>query len=454
MSQTTTTIDDFLEPWGGPNADELRHRVAGRKRRARDGRYEELGRVEGWDGFNLSRISSNLGPCLAIRFEPQWQAWIADLARIIYNERQLEAFYDKTFITRVNIALQNAIPQHEPRVTIVEGPGSFDSYDPDYADGKETVILPDWIVIEGSYSPIDIDFPAIENLASERKILAVGDTKLVLGLGEEDVVPGTYSCLKGDLAQVQHYSRMLRTRFGFILSNTELVVAQFLREEDATPRQLRGLRSSTRPGELHTGVRSNFNSSDPWSPVENESDVGDEPSLPTPLQDQKKRRYEDSHHPSTTPQRVRPKEQYTSSPPPQFRSLPWQSSSPAPPLTSHRSRLTPSDGTSASPGGNSLPPPSSYTAAEPEITLPSSTSYAPSERSYQVGRVLVRRFLIPNLFDRSNVDGGRKKSVKAVDMLSDGTQRIHPCKALFALLMLARSAGLAGRSIGTEEVEF
>lgn len=58
---------------------------------------------------------------------------------------------------------------------------------------------------------------------------------------------------------------MLRTRFGFVLTNKELVLAQFLREEEPAPRlyDQRGLRSSTAPP-LHPGLSSDFQSSDTW----------------------------------------------------------------------------------------------------------------------------------------------------------------------------------------------
>lgn len=41
---------------------------------------------------------------------PRWKAWLPDLARVIYNERMPETFYSSTLVTRVNIALQYALP--------------------------------------------------------------------------------------------------------------------------------------------------------------------------------------------------------------------------------------------------------------------------------------------------------------------------------------------------------
>ena len=82
------------------------------------------------------------------------------------------------------------------------------------------------------------------NFELQGKIFAVGEVKIVRENKAGDVVVGTLSCSRGDFAQLQHYYVMLHTRFGFIISNDELVVVQFLRKEDETPRHLsqRGLR--------------------------------------------------------------------------------------------------------------------------------------------------------------------------------------------------------------------
>jgi hypothetical protein len=79
----------------------------------------------------------------------------------------------------VNIALYYAISLGDRSVTIITCPGAFDSYDPDVRGGRKTVILLDWIVLEGEYSLYDDRFLALEELALCGRIVVVGDTKLV-----------------------------------------------------------------------------------------------------------------------------------------------------------------------------------------------------------------------------------------------------------------------------------
>lgn len=55
-----STIDDFLAPWQGPQADELVYSLSPSARLSSvDGRYEELAQTEIWHVFNSSNIYSS-----------------------------------------------------------------------------------------------------------------------------------------------------------------------------------------------------------------------------------------------------------------------------------------------------------------------------------------------------------------------------------------------------------
>jgi hypothetical protein len=443
----TTTIDEFLEPWHGPGADELHHTLAETVRSSSVGRYDVVGQIEIWQAFHAARISSSLEMRASLdkRFTPRWQAWLSDLARVIYSERQLESLYYSTLVTRVNIALHNAIPSDEPRVTVINCPGAFDS---DLPDSAVTAILPDWVVIEGTYTPHNAEVPDLEELVLRGKIVAVGDTKLVqqrLNTGarkqeSEDrktVVEGTQSCHPAWLAQVQHYAHMLGTRFGFILTNKELVLAQFLREDEASPRLQRGLRSSTLPEQLYRGLPSDFESSD--APGPDDRGRHGEKSLGTP-QPRQKRRHESGD--SATLSLLSPPAVL----PPTY-NLPW--SSPESVLEARigaQSRARSSRANQPSPSPSGLPPSSFHQTTSPEQHPRSSSSlYIPSGRDLDIGRVLVRSFRIPNPCDEESADTKKRAEEE------DG---VHPAKALFALLMHAYSVGWEGRKIREEEIGF
>lgn len=175
---SSTTVDNFLEPWHGPDADDLCHTLANSVSSSSidSSRYDEVGQTELWQAFHSYNISSSprMRAFLDKRFIPRWQAWLPDLARVIYNERQLESLYYNTLITRVNIAFQNAIPSEDPHLTVIVCPGPFDSY---RIDSTETTILPDWVVVEGTHKPHDVSFPTLKELVRRRKIISVGDTK-------------------------------------------------------------------------------------------------------------------------------------------------------------------------------------------------------------------------------------------------------------------------------------
>lgn len=465
-----TTIDSFLEPWHAPDADDFHHKLADPERSSSiDRRYELVGETEVWQAFCASSISSNaeMRALLDRRFRPRWQAWLPDLARVIYNERQLESLYSATLMTRLNIAFQNAIPPNKPRVTIIICPGSFESRGVD--DGGPTTILPDWVAVEGTHTPYDKDFPSLEQLWRERKILAVGDTKLVrqetdASDAEEEpnaVVDGTHSCHRAYLGQVQHYAHMLGTRFGFVLTNKELVLAQFLRETEGTPRapRQRGLRSWTLTHQLERGVPSDFQSSEPQRPGDREE--GGEVPFYTPQSSQKRRHASDD---SPALPRYRPPiteypasdecEGLPSSPPIPLSQLHNFSSSArgAPPgaragvedtaRSSHQGQPSPSPYLASR-----FPTSSSRQMTSSEQSLqPSSDSYIPSFRDGDIERTLVRSFRIPNRCDVGSMD--RKEDEE------EDEEMMHPAKALFAFVMHAYIVGLEGRTINPEELEF
>lgn len=455
----STTIDEFLDSWNGPGADELNHALARSVTSSNIGRYDVLGRIERWQAFHSSRISSSLQMrTLKKRFTPMWQSWLPDLARVIYSERQLESLYYNTLITRVNIALHKAIPPEEPRVTVVMCPGSFDSK---WHETEVMSVLPDWVVVEGNYTPHDLSFPRLVELVSDDKIVAVGDTKLVQKLLTANarkekieagnvIVKGTHSCQPGWLAQVQHYAHMLGTRFGFVLTNKELVLAQFLREEESSPRSQRGLRSSTLAEQLHPGLPPDFESSD----AKDSDDKGEHGGKPlrTPQPRQKRRHESDDsetlpRQPTTGGVAGVEVDRLPSSPPavlPPLYNIPW--SSPGSVLEARvgaggRAQSSQANQPSSSPAG--LPRSSSHQTTSPEQHPLSSTSvFIPSERDITIGKALVRSFNIPNSCDEESPDRKEEEDT------------IHPAKALWALLMHAYSVGPEGRKIREEETVF
>lgn len=446
----STTIDKFLEPIHGPGADELHHALAKTVRSSSVGRYEDLGQIEIWQAFHAGRISSNvkMRAFLDKRFTPRWQAWLPCLASIIYSERQLESLYYSTLMTRVNIALHNAIPFDNPRVSIMACPGSFDS---DLAESEVTAILPDWVVVEGTYAPYDAEVPVLRDLVQGGQIVAVGDTKLVQQHSNTDVrkegerdrttiVKGTNSCHPNWLAQVQHYAHVLGTRFGFLLTNKELVLAQFLREEESSPRVQRGLRSSTLPEQLHPGLPTDFESSDAKG-SDDRDEHGGKPFRTPQLR--QKRRYESDdsatlpRQPTTDDVAGLEVDRLPSSPPvlPPAYNISW---------SSPRSVLEVRVGAEGKARSSRANQPSSGPSGLPREKYPlrSSSPFIPSDRDMIIGKALVRSFKIPNSCDEKSSDS------------EEGEDRVHPAKALFALLMHAYSVGPEGRKIQEEETEF
>ncbi|OPB44440.1 hypothetical protein A0O28_0027590 [Trichoderma guizhouense] len=261
-----TTVADFLLPPLGPleldyvvlvKVSEYVQRkydsanISGNAQKKHDGsdnsRYPPLADLqEFWLEFDVENISSrpSIAACLKRPCMVRWEPQIPRFARVVYSERQLEALFLQTLITRVNIALENAIPPNEERIAILVGPPAFESVS---AEGTVQRLYPDWIVVQGDFDigmGADV-LPVIMDLAREGKILAVGDTKLVRKGGSDNVSP-TKACNHEFLRQLQAYCINLYTRFGFILSNEELVVVQVMAAKEASPRKAeqRGLRSN------------------------------------------------------------------------------------------------------------------------------------------------------------------------------------------------------------------
>ncbi|KKO97232.1 hypothetical protein THAR02_10665 [Trichoderma harzianum] len=259
-----TTVADFLRPPLGPL--ELGHVVVAKvsehvqkkydssksqkTRDADNSRFAPLADVrERWLEFDAEYISSqpSIAACLKRPCAVSWEPQIPRFARVVYSERQLEALFLQTLITRVNIALDKAIPPNEERIAILVGPGAFESVS---AEASVQRLLPDWIVVQGDFDigmeAYSHSLPVLKDLAREGKILAVGDTKLVRKGGGSDNASYTKACHHEFLRQLQDYCLNLYTRFGFILSNEELVVVQVMAAQEASPRKAeqRGLRSN------------------------------------------------------------------------------------------------------------------------------------------------------------------------------------------------------------------
>ncbi|KAJ5627520.1 hypothetical protein N7528_004947 [Penicillium herquei] len=430
---TSLTINQFLEP-RDEDVEELRHTLADSARPISiDDRDRVLGQPEEWDSFSSPNIlhASPLQNLLGKQITPRWQPWIPDAFRVIYSERMLETLYTDTLITRVNIALQHAIPSGNRRVTIIVCPGAFDSHARGDEEGKSTTILPDLVVLEGEYKPQNRDFKTLDQLASNHKVLAVGDVKISDG-NARDIVLGTHSCHWNYLAQVQHYAVMTNTRFGFVLSNKELVLAQFLCGDEASPRGhgQRGLRSTTTYYQLQGGLSSDSKTSDTGK-SDGLTTAG--PHMQTSIPSRPKRAHASSDTQSS-PSRFRARVEHSedqsiarlpSTPPrpvqPHFRS--------SPPIYSQNEDQSSLGSPSSGPSLSQM----SSSTNHPESSL-----YTASVRDIEIERGLVKSFRIPNPEDNE----------------TNTAENLHPAKALFTMAIHASSVGPAGRQIGTNEVMF
>lgn len=78
-------------------------------------------------------------------------------------------------------------------------------------------------------------------------------------------------------------------------------------------------------------------------------------------------------------------------------------------------------------------------SSEPSFPQSSGSPYLSSERDYDIGKVLVRSFEIPNSCDKDS---------------AQVTGDLRPAKALFVMLVHASSVGHQGRQIGQDEILF
>ncbi|KAL6794861.1 hypothetical protein GGI42DRAFT_332500 [Trichoderma sp. SZMC 28013] len=423
-----TTVEDFLRPPLGPL--ELGHVVvvkisehvqkkydsanisskAQKTRDADNSRFAPLADVrERWSDFDVESISAHPSiaaslsrPC-AVRWEPQ----VPRFARVVYSERQLEALFLQTLITRVNIALDKAIPPNEERIAIVVGPGAFESVS---AEASVQRLLPDWIVVQGNFN-VNMKanvLPVLKDLATEGRILAVGDTKLVRQWSGSGNVSYTKACHHDFLRQLQEYCLNLYTRFGFILSNEELVVVQVMAAQEASPRKAeqRGLRSNggyqLEPGLDSQGTDS-LNSIDqdgdddaPMSDLNGRDEDPYEYGLPPLLSPSRKR-----PHPSTSPE-----------------------TSPVV-ATSRRFRNASLSGSDASPHRI---PSSPVIEASQTSSSQDHSRYAPSVRDVEVGAIQIRSFEMKGWGE-------------------EGKEMESPYRALFMFVMMIRALKLQQQPI-------
>ncbi|PNP58710.1 hypothetical protein THARTR1_01726 [Trichoderma harzianum] len=435
MEGFVTTVEDFLRPPLGPlelghvvvvkvsehvqkKYDSANLNISGKAQKTRDAdnsRFAPLADVrERWSDFDVESISAHPSiaaslsrPCVA-RWEPQ----VPRFARVVYSERQLEALFLQTLITRVNIALDKAIPQEEERIAILVGPGAFESVS---AEASVQRLLPDWIVVQGNFdvSMKANSLPVLKDLATEGRILAVGDTKLVRQWGGSGNVSHTKACHHDFLRQLQEYCLNLYTRFGFILSNEELVVVQVMPAQEASPRKAeqRGLRSNgghqLEPGLDSQGTDSSNSmdqDGDDDEPMSGHNGRDEDPyeyGLPPLLSPSRKR-----PHPSTSPE-----------------------TSPVV-ATSRRFRNASLSGSDTSPHQISSRqiPSSPVMEASQTSSSQDHSKYAPSVRDVEVGAIQVRSF---------NMEGWGE----------EGKERESPYRALFMFVMMIRALKLQNQPI-------
>ncbi|CAJ2514339.1 Uu.00g024580.m01.CDS01 [Anthostomella pinea] len=190
--------------------------------------YDIASRCREWTSFQSS--SALLAHLMPGHFSTPWRgASLVWPERIAYTEKTVEMVYVQTLVRRINIVM-NVLGR---ATTIIGTPGSFPSMAIDF-EGAETTIKPDWLVVRGvspEESPPDV--PTLQN----KHVCAVGDTKLLhpdsvtAERMAQDILPGTSTCHKAFIGQVVHYCINLGVRFGFVLTNTELVVMQVLTED-------------------------------------------------------------------------------------------------------------------------------------------------------------------------------------------------------------------------------
>ncbi|KAL9114301.1 MAG: hypothetical protein Q9227_001723 [Pyrenula ochraceoflavens] len=152
-----------------------------------------------------------------------WRPQIVSWQRLATSERMVQDLYASTLIHRVNVALHATIPSG---LAIIGTPKHFPSLGTEASKGgRNPSVAPDWVVVYGD--PDDV--PVLEII--DTKVIVWGDTKLRKDpCGRfRDPLPGTTDCPESHLAQVVQYCLDSNVRFGFVLTNNELVVFQLVR---------------------------------------------------------------------------------------------------------------------------------------------------------------------------------------------------------------------------------
>ncbi|KAK0762070.1 hypothetical protein N5P37_004871 [Trichoderma harzianum] len=354
--------------------------------------------IHHWTEFDVHRISLDplITNCLSMPCEVRWEPQVPTFSRVIYSERQLEALYLQTLITRVNIALDKAIPSTEDRIAIVIGPGAFENVSP---EATAKTLIPDWIVVQGKFDiGLDADaLPILKDLAAKRKILAVGDTKLVRQRDRKPKVLYTNACHRDFLRQVQDYCPQL----------------------ESSPRKpnQRGLRSNGAQ-QLIPGLGSQ--GSDVPAPTDRDDDLrsrdddpprtpgNDDPYLPDQLP------------PFATPAPVPSKRLYSTSPE-------------ASPIAAGQRRYQGGHRHSNSDASNSG---SHQTPSDPASSSQGHSGYAPSDRDVDVGAIHIRSFDMMG-WEEDNFD-----------MMDWGEEkRESPYRALFMFVMWVRAFKQSGNTL-------
>lgn len=430
-----TTVADFLRPPLGPL--ELGHVVVAKvsehvqknydsaksqkTRDADNSRFAPLADVrERWLEFDAEYISSqpSIAACLKRPCAVSWEPQIPRFARVVYSERQLEALFLQTLVTRVNIALDKAIPPNEERIAILVGPGAFESVS---AEASVQRLLPDWIVVQGDFDigmeAYPHSLPVLKDLAREGKILAVGDTKLVRKGGGSDNASYTKACHHEFLRQLQDYCLNLYTRFGFIISNEELVVVQVMAAQEASPRKAeqRGLRSNG-GHQLEPGLDSQ--GTDSLNSMDQDGYDDDAPMSGHNGRDEEEDPYEYGLPPLLSPSRKRP---HPSTSP---------ESSPVA-AASRRFRNASLSGSDRS--SHQIPSdPPGMEASQASSSSQGHSKYTASVRDVEVGAIKIRSFDMKGWGEEGR-EGGR--------------ERESPYRALFMFVMMIRALKLQQQPI-------
>ncbi|KAM6485431.1 hypothetical protein HDV62DRAFT_286815 [Trichoderma sp. SZMC 28011] len=444
-----TTVADFLRPPLGPL--ELGHVVVAKvsehvqknygsaksqkTRDADNSRFAPLADLrERWLDFDVERISSqpSIAACLNRSCAVSWEPQIPRFARVVYSERQLEALFLQTLITRVNIALDKAIPPNEERIAILVGPGAFESVS---AEASVQRLLPDWIVVQGDFDigmeAYSHSLPVLKDLAREGKILAVGDTKLVRKGGGSDNASYTKACHHEFLRQLQDYCLNLYTRFGFILSNEELVVVQVMAAQEASPRKAeqRGLRSNG-GHQLEPGLDSQ--GTDSLNSINSMNQDGDDDA---PMSEHNGRGEEEEDDPfeNGLPPLLSPSRKRSPSPS-RKRSHPPTSSETSPVAAASKRFQNASRslwGSGSDTNSHQIPSSPSMEASQGSSSQDHSR-YAPSVRDVEVGAIQIRSFDMKGWGEEGR-EGERKRE--------------SPYRALFMFVMMIRALKLQQKPI-------